>query len=304
MSNSLSRLLCCLWLLPAVCFAEPAVEIVDDSDTPVALEKPARRIVSLAPHVTESLYAVGAGEFIVGTVSYSDFPAAAMAIPVVGSYDRVNLESVVEKQPDLVIAWLEGNGPAVVERLRALGLTVFVTYPTTLPQIPKTLRDFGRLTGREAQAEQRAQDFERRLDALHASYSDKAPVKVFYQVWDQPLLSISGNTLISDVITLCGGNNVFADAPATHPVTNVESVIALDPEVIIASGMGEERPEWLDEWKRWPSITAVREQQLYFIEPSILQRHSTRIIDGAEQLCADVDRARRHHTGRPSGQPT
>ncbi|MCK9504357.1 MAG: cobalamin-binding protein [Porticoccaceae bacterium] len=263
----------------------------DNTGTTVLLKTPAQRIVSLAPHITESLFAIGAGNRIVGTVSYSDYPQEALKIPVIGGYNRINPETVVALQPDLVIAWREGNSPETIDHLRALGLTVFVTDPRRLNDIPNTLRDFSELTGMIKTGYLAAQKFADGLQALHLEYEDKTPVSLFYQVWASPLMTINGDNLIADVITLCGGKNVFAHAIPTHPLVSTESVLHADPQLIIASGMGEERPDWLDAWREWP-LRAARNHHLYFIPPSLLQRHSTRILNGAETMCAYIDGVR------------
>ena len=290
-----------LFLLLVLCapgFAgQPAgsVEITDESGTTLRLQQPARRIVSLAPHITESLFAIGAGSRVIGTVSYSDYPEAAKAIPIVGSYDRINAERVVAMEPDLVIAWLEGNSPAAIQNLRNLGIRVFVTNPKVLEDIPDSLRDFSRLTGMQDNGFPVAGKFRRQVRSLEKQYAGKQKISVFYQVWDEPLLTLNDNNLIADVIRLCGGTNVFGAAIQPHPVVNVESVLNADPQVIFASGMGEERPDWLDEWAGWP-VRAARNRHLYFIPPSLLQRHSTRVIVGARKMCEFIDRAR---TGEP-----
>ena len=283
------------WLMIALLWcATPHAQITltDDTGATLVLEKPARRIVSLAPHITESLFAVGAGEKIIATVSYSDYPAAAETIPRIGAYDRINRESLIALEPDLVVAWVSGNGLAVIEHLRKLGLPVYATEPRRLDDIPDTLRALARLAGTDKNGNRAATDFETRLSALRRNDARENPVTVFYQVWNKPLLTLNGDHLISDVIALCGGTNIFGNAAPLVPSVNVESVLRANPGVIIASGMGEERPEWVDAWRRWPSLAAVRDDQLYFIPPSLLQRHSTRILDGAERMCRYLDRAR------------
>jgi iron complex transport system substrate-binding protein len=117
-------------------------------------------------------------------------------------------------------------------------------------------------------------------------------VEVFYQVWKQPMMTVNGKQIISDAIRLCGGRNVFAALPILAPTVTAEAVIAANPEVIVASGMGEARPEWLDDWRRWKTLAAVAGDNLYFIPPDLIQRHTPRILDGAEQLCLHLETAR------------
>ena len=292
LANTLTLTLC---LLAPLSLAEPTqteIRLTDGLGHTLVLDRPATRIVSLAPNITESLFAVGAGELIVATVNYSDYPEAALAIPRIGTFNKINRESVVTMNPDLVIAWEDGNGPEVIDHLRRLGLPVYVIAAQSFEDIADNLRDFGILTGQMEQGMAAAEAFRERYDQLHSRYAAAAPVSVFYQVWNQPLLTINDQHLIADVIRLCGGVNIFADAGPRLPVVNTETVLRADPDVIIASGMGEERPDWVDQWRRWPSLAATRNDHLFFIPPSLVQRHSTRILDGAELMCGFLQQAR------------
>lgn len=272
--------------------ARAALVLDDDTGRAITLPGPAQRIVSLAPHVTELIYAAGAGTHLVGAVEYSDYPEAARKLPRVGGYSRLDLEAIAALRPDLVIAWKSGNRDDHLARLRALGIPVFVTEPRELEDVARSLGTIGRLAGTEGAAEAAAQAFRARRDALAARYGSRPPVRTFYQIWDQPLMTVNGEHLISKVIRLCGGENVFAGLPTLAPKIGVEGVLAANPEVIVASGMGEARPEWLDQWKRWPALTATVRGNLYFIPPELIQRHTPRILDGATQLCGFLEQAR------------
>jgi len=272
--------------------AHGEIAVSDDTNTPLKLAAPAKRIVSLAPHVTELLFAVGAGKQVVGTVDYSDYPAAAKAIPKVGGYSKLDLEAIVALKPDLIIGWESGNHAASVQKLRSMGLPVYLTQPNKLEEIPSVLERFGKLAGTEVAAKQAARQFRERQAKLTSQYSHKPNVPVFYQVWKQPLMTVNGKQIISDVLRICGGSNVFADLPILAPTVTAEAVIAINPEVILASGMGQSRPDWVDDWRRWGSLTAVKRNNLYFIPPDLLQRHTPRILDGAEKLCHLLDEAR------------
>lgn len=271
------------------------IQIEDAMGRHLRLAKPAERIISLAPHITETVYAAGAGGQLVGAVSYSDYPEAATSLPRVGSYDNVSYESIVALKPDLVLAWRSGNGEEIVARLQSLGLTVFVEEPKKLEDVAHSLRAVGRLTGNEDIAETAATTFLERLEQLRSRYSTQASLSVYYQIWNEPLLTLNGDHLISDVVRLCGGKNVFADAIPLVSRISVESVIRADPQVIIASGMDKARPEWLDDWRGWTAMQAVANQQLYFVPPDILQRHTPRIIEGAKILCEHLELARQHY---------
>jgi len=268
------------------------VVVRDDSGREVSLAKSARRVVSLAPHVTESLFAIGAGGLVVGTVDYSDYPEAAKAIAKVGGYNRFDLETVIALEPDLVIGWQSGNPTALLERLAALGVPVFVSQPNHLEDVADELERFGRLTGLTTSAEAAARAFRERLGGLRKRAAGRPVVRTFYQVWHRPVMTVGGGQIISDVIKLCGGENAFEALSSLAPTVSEEAVLAANPEAIIASGMGEARPEWLDTWKKWPQLTATARKNLFFIPPDLIQRHTPRILDGAEQLCRFLEVAR------------
>lgn len=269
-----------------------AVSSSDDEGTLIELSQPATRIISLAPSLTEILFAAGAGEHIVGVVNYSDYPAAANAIQIVGRHDLLDMERILQLDPDLIVAWQSGNPRASVARLRALGLTVYIAEPKQLESIPSHIERLAALTGTSIIGDQAAANFRLTLATLTATYRDTAPVSVFYQVWDQPLISAGGSELINDIITLCGGRNIFADIVLVAPKVSIEAVLARNPSAIIASGMDIERPEWLDDWTRWPAITAVSNNNLFFVPPELLQRHTPRALLGAQMMCEQIAEAR------------
>ncbi|MGV0950156.1 MAG: cobalamin-binding protein [Azonexus sp.] len=264
----------------------------DDSGHEVRLKAPAKRIITLAPHATEILYAAGAGERLVGTVEFSDYPHAAKKVPRVGSYERLDLEAIAALKPDLIIAWETGNPAGQVEKLRALGLTVYASQPNRMEDVAAQLERFGQLAGTEATASAAAGQFRQRLENLRRGNAKKPPVRVFYQIWTAPLMTVGGPQIISDAIRLCGGENVFGKLGQMAPTVSVEAVLEADPEAIVATGMGDARPEWLNDWNKWTRLTAVRRGNLFHINPDLMQRHTPRILDGAEQLCADLDIAR------------
>jgi len=264
----------------------------DDTGQEVRLKAPAKRIVSLAPHAAESLYAAGGGDKLVGTVDYSDYPPAAKKVPRVGGYSRVDLEAVVALKPDLVIAWESGNNMTQVEKLKALGLTVYVFQPNQMEEVAGQLERLGQLAGSEAIANPAAERFRQRLNGLRQANASKPKVRVFYQIWKAPLMTVGGPQIISDAIRLCGGENVFGQLSQMAPTVSVEAVLESNPEAIVATGMGDARPEWLGDWDKWTQMTAVKRGNMFHINPDIMQRHTPRILDGAEQLCAHLDVAR------------
>ncbi len=271
----------------------------DDSGQEVRLKAPAKRIVTLAPHAAESLYAAGAGDTLVGTVDYSDYPPAAKKVPRVGGYSRIDLEAVAALKPDLVIAWESGNNLTQVDKLRALGLTVYLFQPNTIADVASQLERLGQLAGTEAIANPAAAGFRQRFTALQTANASKAKVRVFYQIWKAPLMTIGGPQIISDAIRLCGGENIFGHLGQMAPTVSVEAVLEANPEAIIATGMGDAKPEWLHDWDKWTRMTAVKRDNLFHINPDIMQRHTPRILDGTEKLCAYLEIARSRRPAKP-----
>lgn len=279
-----------LWLVANLAYA--AVEVTDDTGQLVQLAQPAQRIISLSPHITENLFAAGAGDLIVGAVEYSDYPTAAKQIPLIGGYNQLDIEGIVALEPDLILAWHSGNPLAQIERLAGLGIPVYYTEPRSFTAVSHELRQFGRLTGREASAEQAAVAFEQGAAQLKARYAQQREVRVFYQVWEQPLMTLNGEHLISEGLSLCGGVNVFADLEQLVPVISREAVLEKDPEVIMGGGMGEDTPAWLENWKKYNSMQAVKANKLYFIPPSLIQRPTPRFLQGTQIMCEKLQQAR------------
>jgi len=266
----------------------------DDTGQEIRLKAPARRIVALAPHIAESLYAAGAGDKLVGTVDYSDYPPEAKKVARVGGYSRIDLEAVAALKPDLVLAWESGNNMPQINKLKALGLTVYVSQPNRMDNVADQLERLGQLAGTEGVAKPAAESFRQRLDGLRKANANKPKVRVFYQIWKTPLMTVGGQQIISDAIKLCGGENVFGHLGKMAPTVSIEAVLEADPEAIVATGMGDSKPEWLHDWDKWTKMTAVKRNNLFHINPDIMQRHTPRILEGAEKLCAHLDVARSH----------
>ncbi|HCM06297.1 MAG TPA: cobalamin-binding protein [Oceanospirillales bacterium] len=244
------------------------------------------------PHATELLFEVGAGESIVGAVQYSDYPEAAKSIPRVGGYSALNIEAIVALKPDLLIAWPEGNRNRELDRLKALGLPILVSDPREFKDIANALFVYGKITDNNTQAAAAIDKFNKKLTYLRTTYSHQEKVSVFYQVWNAPLMTQNGNTFISHAIEVCGGVNIFSDLAMTNPQVSIESVLVQNPQIIVASGMGQARPEWLDDWRQYTRLQAVENSQLYHIAPELFQRPSSRFLLGTEQLCAAIQKAR------------
>lgn len=268
------------------------ISVTDQLGRVVTIEQPAQRIVALAPHIVENLYSAGAGDRIVGAVDYCDYPESAKEIPRVGAISAFSLEAIVNQKPDLVVVWHSGRGAKIMEKLVKMGLVVYASNPKSIEDVAKSIRDYGVLTGNTDKAEKSVSQFEQILYGLREKYAQLSPISTFYQVWNDPIQTLNGEHIISDVIELCGGRNVFEKSVSLAPKISVESLIVQNPDVIIASGMGQERPEWLDAWRKWTSINAVKRENLYFVPPDLIQRHTVRILGGAALLCEHLQSAR------------
>jgi iron complex transport system substrate-binding protein len=279
-------------LLLAFAAQAQAVESVDILGDDIQLAQPAQRIVSLAPHITELLFAAGVGARIVGADAWSDYPPAARNIARIGDSSRIDLERVLALKPDLVVAWDSGNPRADIARLRQLGVPVFVSEPRRLQDIADDLRKLGHLAGADAAADAAAQSFEARVVALRAKYAEQRPLRVFYQISAQPLMTVNGAHLISALLALCGGRNVFADLTPLAPAVSTEAVLGADPDVIIAGSWPGEPDNAFDTWKSWPQLRAVRNGRLYTVPADDLHRATPRILDGAQRVCTLLQQAR------------
>ncbi|WP_265919479.1 cobalamin-binding protein [Cupriavidus nantongensis] len=289
-------------LLFAALPATATVSVTDDAGQTVTLAQPARRVVSLAPHVTEMLFAAGAGDRIVGTVSYSDYPPQAREIARVGDNKALDLERIAALRPDLIVVWRHGNAQKQTDRLRALGIPIFYSEPRKLAAIPDNIEKLGTLLGTEAIARRAADGFRQQVDTLRKTYAARAPVTVFYQVWQQPLMTLNGQHLVSDMLALCGGRNLFAAETPLVPTVSVEAVIAGNPEAMVTAGMGATRSDQplpdFEMWRRWKQVTAVARNNLFVIDGDLLNRAGPRVVQGAAQLCKDLDTARSRRPAR------
>lgn len=272
---------------------------IDDTGARLSIARPAARIVSLAPHLTELLFAAGAGGQIVGVLEYSDFPLAARALPRVGDNAAIDLERILELKPDLAVAWPSAGHRREVERLAALGVPVFRSEPLELEDIARTLETLGVLTGHVSESRQAAQAFRARATELARRHANRPTVRVFYEIWGAPLITVNGAHLISKVLRMCGGENVFAALPVLAPQVDREAVLAADPEVIIASTSSPSTSGWRAAWETLPSISAVRLGNLFEVPADSIHRHTPRVLDGAERVCSNLEVARaRRRPGR------
>ena len=274
--------------------AAGAVTVHDDAGNAVTLDKPAMRVISMAPHVTETLFAAGGGSRIVGAVNYSDYPEAARSIPRIGSNREIDLERVISMKPDLIVAWMHNNAERQIEMVRKLGVPVFLSDPQKLDGIPDNVARLGQLMGTQAVAEPAAEELRRQLAELRGRYAGRPPVRTFYQVWDKPLYTLSGRHIITDALRLCGGENIFDKLTVTAPIVSIESVLQADPEAVF--GTAEKNYGGVNLWKPYATLLATRKGNLFTVDGNLLNRAGPRMIAGTAVLCEKLELARQHRT--------
>jgi iron complex transport system substrate-binding protein len=280
--------------LPIASHAAP-ISVKDDDGNTVTLQQPALRVISLAPHITELLFAAGGGSHVVGAVSYSDFPEAAKKIPQIGSNRELDLERIMALKPDLIVIWRHGESERQVEMVRKLGVPMFHSEPQKLDAIPDSVAKLGQLMGTDGIARPAADALRGQLADLRKRYAKRPVVRSFYQVWDKPLYTLSGRHIVSDALRLCGGENIFARLDIPAPVVGVEAVLQENPEAIFATA--EKNYGGVSMWKAYPTLTAVRNDNLFTIDGQLLNRAGPRMIAGTAQLCEKLELARSHRTG-------
>lgn len=258
----------------------------------LAENQAAQRIITLAPHIVEMLFEVGAGEQIVGTTDHADYPEQAKSIPRIGNYSRLNIEQVLAFEPDLIVAWKSGNPSDDLARLDKLGLNIVYSQPDTLEDVAKELRYFGEITGHKTQGERAAQNFLTRLDKIKADYKGKVPVSVFFELWSRPLTTIAGGAWPQQLLNVCQTTNPFIDSATDYPQINVEQVVLKAPQIIIQpSSHGMKAPDKIN-WQQWPKIPAVKNNA--FIHPNAdkLHRMTSRALDELVVMCEKIDELR------------
>jgi len=249
---------------------------------------PGERIVSVAPNVTELLFAAGAGDQVVAVSAYSDYPEAAKALPQVGDAFRLDYEGIVALSPTVAVVWDGGTPAGVTERLEELGIRVVSVPAYRLDDVAKSLIILGETAGTEDVAARAAADFRARIEALRARYRDRPKIGVFIEIDDAPLYTVGGSHLISEIVTLCGGENVFAEANALALPVDLESVLARAPAVILSADDGDPVPFWA----RFEELAAVRAGNVFRAPADRLSRPGPRLADGAEEVCRLLDEAR------------
>ena len=256
----------------------------------------AKRIISLAPHLTEMVYSAGAGDKLIGVVNYSDYPKEALSKPVIGSYNSINIESIVQLKPDLILTWRSGTRPQDAQRLKALqsklGFVIWESDIDTLEDIPKLIKQIGHMANTHDHAQTNAAKLEQTLNTLRKQFSSKQPVKIFYQIWNNPLMTVGKKQFIGQAIELCGGQNIFDDLNSLTGTVAIESVILRNPEIILMGGHQALQSEWAETWQKYPQIKAVKNKQTHLLNNNLYQRPTSRFIQALEPMCKKIDQVR------------
>ena len=290
-----SRVLLCsvlrlVLLLGLINSAHSEITVVDDGAHTVRLTAAAQRIVSLAPHITELLYAAGAGHTVVGISAWSDYPAEAKKLPIIADGSRLDLERIIDLRPDLVIAWKSGSNAHQIKRLKKLGLTIFESEPRSFDDIATSIERFAKLTG-SSDGTHVAKTFRDNHERLKQRYAGKKPISIFYQIWPSPLMTLNDKHLVAEIFQLCGAVNVFGKLAPLTPSVSTEAVAKANPDAIL---MTDSESSGLDRWRALPTLKATRFDNLFSIDGTLVNRAGPRVIEGATQLCEKIEMARDH----------
>jgi len=270
------------------------IKVRNDNGQIFTLQQPAKRIISLSPGTTELLFAAGGGDRIVGVLNFSDFPEAAKKILVIGDSRELDLERIMMLKPDLLVAWRQGTSTKQVEQLQKLGVPLFFIDEHKLADIPKNIDVLGQLMGTEQQANKTSAELRNQLSALTKKYASQSPVRLFYQVWHNPLFTLSGKQIVNDAIRLCGGVNVFASQKIIAPNVSMEAVLQKNPEALVGTNESAFPDGGLAMWKRYPTMVAVKQGNLFELDGKLINRAGPRMILGVADLCEKLDQARKN----------
>lgn len=282
----MSRLISKIWTL---LFCSLALLLSVDT---VAKDNYPQRIIALAPHIVESLYEIGAGDRIVATVDFADYPEQALNIPRIGGYHGLQMEKILELEPDLIIVWKTGNRLEDIQQLEKLGLPIAYSETGGLEDVARELLHFGELTGQLKQAKQSAANFTQALQQTKAKYQGKKQLRGFYELWPNPMRTVNKNTLISELMHTCGISNVFADSVNDYPQVSVENVVVSKPDVIILPDEKSNKPQPKTDWTPWRFIPAVANDAFISVNADHTHRFSSRLLIGIETICQQADQIR------------
>ncbi len=258
-------------------------------------DTPKPRIIALAPHIVEMLFDIGAGAQIIATTEHADYPLAAKSIPKIGSSVRIQLERVIELQPDLIIAWQSGNPSDDLARLQQLGFKVVYSQPDTFADVAKELRLFGELTGHKVQAERIAAQFLTDLANIKQHYADKPLITGFYEVWSRPLTTVANSSWPQQFLALCRIENPFQHVNTGYPQVNIEQVLQANIQVVIQAFAKKQANSNGYNWQQWPLLPAVKHQQLLMLDADVVHRMTTRSLQALQDLCQQAEQSRSYY---------
>ncbi|MBJ6913962.1 vitamin B12 ABC transporter substrate-binding protein BtuF [Vibrio cholerae] len=253
--------------------------------TPSLLAKPfpAERIISLAPHATEIAYAAGLGDKLVAVSEYSDYPPQALELERVANHQTINIEKILTLKPDLIIAWPAGNPPRELAKLRQLGFTIYDSQTKTLDEIANNIEALSHYSANPEVGQKAAHDFRQRLQDLGTQYASNQPIRYFYQLSEKPIITLAQGHWPSEVFSLCGGVNIFADSEVPYPQVSIEQVLVKQPQVIFTSEHAIANGHM---WRAWQAeLSAVQNNQVWALNADWLNRPTPRTLDAVEQVC-------------------
>ena len=265
---------------------------IDDAGKELCIAAPAQRVITLSPGATELVFAAGAGDKVVAVVNYSDYPPAALELPLIGSHTRVDMEALMALQPDLVVTWVTGNPPAQIELLQELGIPGFAIEPRTFEGVSNVIERLSTLTGTEAEGFAEAERFRSGIATLTEQYRTVDPIRVFYQVWEKPLMTVNNEHLIGKVLKLCGAVNVFGDIPRLIPRISAEVVLQANPYAFLTGSVDGQANQELEDWKDYSGLAAVEKGNLLFVPASLISRPTPRLLEAIAIICEKLEGAR------------
>ena len=289
------------------CLAAGAqISLRDDLGRSIVLKARPTRIVTLAPFLTELVFAAGAGQHVVAVAPQSDFPAEARALPQVQTGAQFALDQIATYKPDLVLAWRDGIRRNDIERMSAFGAAVYAASARSLDDVPRLLKDIGVMTGNDVSAA--VAGYEEKLDRLRRENADKPRVAAFLELWHRPLTTISGNHFMTEALDICHADNVFKDMEGSAPQIEWDELYEKDPYVIVGAGSATNSEEFRSSWGVRQGLSAVKGDRLVFVDSDAFQRPTPRTPDGIAQLCAALDKVRpqqpRQATPAPAQRPS
>ena len=287
-----------LIILMSLAFSANAQEGEHNEADSTVIAKP--RIIALAPHIVEMLFDIGAGEQIVAATEHADYPLAAQKIPRIGNSLRIQLERVIELQPDLIIAWKSGNPSDDLARIKQLGFNVVYSQPDTFNDVAKELRLLGKLSGHSEQAEQVASKFLADLAKIKQRYGQKQQLTGFYEVWSRPLTTIAKGSWPQQFLDICSIDNPFYQADARYPQVNIEQILQTNADIIIQPLSENQTAKEGYTWEQWPILPAVKHNQIIKLDADVVHRMTTRSLNALSDLCQQADKSRAFYKNKVS----